>query len=99
MKTGYFFIIKNNTSRGKDLAQILHAGEKLYKKEGETNRKIVYKISVEESLELVSILKRNKYNYYEIKDAGKTQVEVGTKTVICLSAIEEINLFSKYKLY
>ncbi len=99
MKTGYFFIIKNNTSRGKDLSQLLHAGEKVYKNEGEVNKKIVYKIKLEEVEELLLFFKKNKTKFYEVIDAGRTQVLPNTRTVIAVVLEEEVPFFSRYKLY
>jgi len=99
MKTGFFFIIKNKTSVGKDISQLLHAGQKLYEKEGGTTKKIVYKLPIEEIPVLLYFFKNNNIRYYEIRDAGKTQVKPNTLTVICTSLDDDTSFFSRYKLY
>ena len=99
MRTGFYFLIKNSTTRGKDYSQLLHACQKLYDLSGKTNKKIVYKITREEVSELKNFFKKNNIKYIQIIDAGKTQVSPGTNTVIATILDQDTSFFKKYKLY
>lgn len=74
--------------------QSMHIKESFLKWQSEARAKIVLKASLEEMLEIM-----NSFRGELIQDLGRTQIDPGSYTVLCLYPKNKDNTFANFKLY